>query len=90
MRFLQHNGNDLSHKRPKGLDDLPPIEMDYLITMGCEETGPAVPSQKALEWQIPYPKGKSIEEFREIRDIIEDKVKDLLTEANTLYFQRPS
>ena len=90
IEVMKEKGTDLSDKQPKGLNELPPIEMDYLITMGCEETCPAVPTKKIIDWQIPDPKGKSIEEFREIRDIIEDKVKDLLTEANTLYFQRQS
>jgi arsenate reductase len=90
IEVMKEKNIDLSGKRPKGLDDLPPVEMDYLVTMGCEETCPAVPSKKILEWQIPDPRGKSIEDFRKIRDMIEDKVKDLLAEANTLYFQRPS
>jgi len=62
------------------LNKLPPIEMDYLITMGCEETCPAVLAKRVIEWQIPDPKGKPIEVFREVRDMIEDKVKALFEE----------
>ena len=32
-----------------------------------------------LDWQIPDPKGKPIEEVREIRDLIESKIKDLVS-----------
>jgi len=46
--------------------------------MGCEETCPAVLAKRIAEWEIPDPKGKSIELYREIRDIIEQKVKALL------------
>ena len=77
---MKEKGIDLTAKRPKGLNDLPPIEMDYLITMGCEETCPAIPAKKIIEWEIPDPKGKSIDFFREVRDIIEGKVKSLLEE----------
>ena len=77
---MKEKGIDLSDKRPKGLNDLPPIEMDYLITMGCEETCPAVLAKKMIEWEIPDPKGKSITIFREVRDLIEDKVRTLLNE----------
>ena len=90
VEVMKEKGVDLSHKRPKGLDDLPSIEMDYLVTMGCEETCPAVPTKKIVGWEIPDPKGKSIEFFREVRDMIEDKVKALFAEPDTLYFQRPS
>jgi arsenate reductase len=77
---MKEKGIDLSGKRPKGLNDLPPIEMDYLVTMGCEETCPAIPAKKIIEWEIPDPKGKSTDFFREVRDIIEGKVKSLLEE----------
>jgi arsenate reductase len=52
--------------------------MDYLVTMGCEETCPASPTKKIIDWQIPDPKGKSIQVYCEIRDLIEEKVKALL------------
>jgi arsenate reductase len=52
--------------------------MDYLITMGCEETCPAVLTKKVIAWDIPDPKGKSIDFFREVRDVIEEKVRGLL------------
>jgi len=54
--------------------------MDYLVTMGCEETCPAVPAKKIIDWQIPNPKGKSIEVFQKVRDLIKEKVKVLLKE----------
>ena len=78
IEVMKEKDIDLSNRRPKGLNDLPPIEMDYLITMGCEETCPAVPAKKMIEWEIPYPKGKSIDAFREVRDLIEGKVRSLL------------
>ena len=81
IEVMMEKGIDLGTKRPKSLDDLPKVEMDYLVTMGCEETCPAVLAKKTIEWEIPDPKGKSIEFCREIRDTVEDKVKDLLKKA---------
>jgi protein-tyrosine-phosphatase len=81
IEVMKEKGIDLSTKRPKGLNDLPSIEMDYLITMGCEETCPAVLAKKVIEWEIPDPKGKPIDIVRNVRDIIEEKVRTLLKES---------
>jgi len=53
IEVMKEKGIDLSIKRPKGLNDLPSIEMDYLITMGCEEACPAIPAKRIIEWEIP-------------------------------------
>ncbi len=80
IEVMKEKGIHLSNKRPKSLDELPKTEMDYLVTMGCEETCPAVLTKKVIGWDIPDPKGKSINFFREVRDMIEKKVKKLLEE----------
>jgi arsenate reductase (thioredoxin) len=83
IKVMKEKGIDLSTRQPKSLNDLPPIEMDYLVTMGCEEVCPAVPARKIIEWQIPDPKGKPIDEIRRIRDLLEAKVKMLLDEVES-------
>jgi protein-tyrosine-phosphatase len=80
IEVMKEKGIDLTGKHPKGLNELPPVEMDYLIKMGCEEICPAAPARKIIEWQIPDPKGKPIDEIRRIRDMLEAKVKTLLEE----------
>ena len=82
IEVMKEKAIDLSGRQPKSLNDLPPLEMDCLVTMGCEETCPAVLSKKVLEWNIPDPKGKSINVFREVRDLIEGKVRSLLLEID--------
>ncbi|NWF93109.1 MAG: hypothetical protein HXY46_09335 [Syntrophaceae bacterium] len=54
--------------------------MDYLVITGCEETCPAVLTKKIVEWNLPDPKGKPINFFREVRDLVENKVRGLLRE----------
>lgn len=82
IEVMREKGIDLSGKQPKGLNDLPPVEMDYLITMGCEETCPAVLTKNIIEWEIPDPKGKSMDFFRDVRDQIEKRVKAFLKEID--------
>jgi arsenate reductase len=85
IQVMKEKGIDLSSKRPKSLNELPSTEMEYLVTMGCEEACPAVLSKKTIEWEIPDPKGRSIDIFREVRDMIEDKVKGLLKQVGGFY-----
>jgi arsenate reductase (thioredoxin) len=80
-QVMEEKGIDLSSRRPKALADLPVENVDYLISMGCEETCPAFSAKKIEDWGISDPKGKPIEFVREVRDTIEKKVKTLLEEA---------
>ena len=83
IEVMKEKGIDLSGKRPKSLNELPSMEMDYLVTMGCEETCPAISAKKIIEWEIPDPKGKPIDEVRRIRDMLAVKVKMLLEEVES-------
>ena len=38
------------------------------------------PAKHRLDWQIPDPKNMDKEEFRKVRDMIEEKVKKLIAE----------
>jgi protein-tyrosine-phosphatase len=78
VEVMREKGVDLSSNRSKSLDELPQVEMDYVVTMGCEDTCPAVLAKKMIAWEIPDPKGKPIDEIRKIRDLLEAKVKTLL------------
>ena len=83
IKVMKEKGIHLSGRKPKGLNDLPPIEMDYLVMMGCEETCPTIPAKKIIEWEIPDPKGKSIGFYREIRDLVENKVRAFIEEIGS-------
>ena len=46
--------------------------------MGCGDECPLVVAERRVDWQIPDPKEMPPEQFREVRDLIERKVKDLI------------
>lgn len=50
-----------------------------LVTMGCGDECPFVRAKRREDWQIPDPKDLPLDEFRETRNLIEQKVKDLLS-----------
>ncbi len=62
----------------KSLSNIPAFEYDVAVTMGCGDACPNVRAKQREEWAIPDPKAMSSEEFRKVRNRIEDKVKALL------------
>ncbi len=77
---MQELGYDLSAHTSKALTDIPDIEYDYVVTMGCGDECPWVRAKHRADWQIPDPRDMSEIDFRRVRDMIRDKVKTLLSE----------
>ena len=75
---MRELGYDLTQHHSKSLQEIPDVEFDYAITMGCGDECPLVRARQRLDWQIPDPKHLPPEEFRAVRDLIEQKVKALL------------
>jgi arsenate reductase len=72
-------GIDLSARRPKGLADEAVRAADVVITMGCGDACPVYPGIRYEDWEVPDPAGRPIEEVREIREEIDDRVRELLS-----------
>ncbi len=75
---MKEIGYDLSIHHSRSLGELPDVEYDIVITMGCGEECPVVRAGKHIAWNIPDPKHMTTEEFRAIRDLIESKVKTVI------------
>lgn len=75
---MKELGYDLSSHDSKPLDDIPDIEYDLVVTMGCGDECPFVKAKERQNWQIPDPKHMEKEEFAEIRDLIKQKVSELI------------
>ena len=73
-------GYDLTTHASKGLDEFNGQEIDAAVTMGCGDACPLVKAKHRFDWQIPDPREMPPEEFNRVRDLIRDKVKDLLKE----------
>ena len=79
VEFMKEKGYDLSTHGSKPLTEIPQVEYDAAVTMGCGDECPMVRAKLRDDWGIPDPKEFPPEDFREVRDLIERKVKDLLT-----------
>ena len=75
---MKDAGYDLATHTSKSLDEIPQIEYDYAITMGCGDECPHVRTKNRLDWQIPDPKHMDPAAFNEVRDTIKEKVAQLI------------
>ncbi|MFH0887151.1 MAG: arsenate reductase ArsC [bacterium] len=79
IKVMGEIGIDISKHRSKGFNDLPYKMFDYVVTMGCGDVCPFIPSKQNIDWQIPDPTGIGMDHFRKVRDEIGEKVKELLS-----------
>jgi protein-tyrosine-phosphatase len=73
-------GVDLSGRRPQPLTQALAERADVVVTMGCGDACPFVPGTRYLDWDLPDPKGRPIDEVRALRDEIAGRVDALLAE----------
>ena len=78
IESMKELGYNLSEHFSKSLKDFEGEEFDYLITMGCGDDCPYVKAKYREDWQVPQPKDMNEDEFRNVRDEIENRVKELL------------
>jgi len=81
IEAMRERGYDLSKHQSKGLDNLPDVVFDVAVTMGCGDACPTTRAKRHIDWQIPDPREMPPEKFREVRDLIEEKVEELLKEV---------
>jgi protein-tyrosine-phosphatase len=82
VRAMAEVGIDISSEQPKGLTDDTVREADVVITMGCGDACPVFPGKRYLDWELPDPDGKSVDQVRPIRDDIDRRVQALVKELS--------
>jgi protein-tyrosine-phosphatase len=80
VEFMREVGYDLTTHASKALDQFNGQEIDVAVTMGCGDACPLVRAKRREEWNIPDPREMAPEQYREVRNLIEKKVKQLLAE----------
>jgi protein-tyrosine-phosphatase len=78
IEAMREVGYDLGSHRSKGLTEIPDVEYDVAVTMGCGDECPLLRARRREDWGIPDPKALSPEEFRAVRDRIGRQVRELL------------
>jgi protein-tyrosine-phosphatase len=76
---MKELGYDLSVHDSKSLEEVKPFApFDAVVTMGCGDACPWMPAKQFIDWQIPDPKHMPPAEFNVVRDLIKQKVHELL------------
>ncbi len=80
---MKEVGIDLSRVKPRAITRDEVLESDIVVTMGCAsgDVCPATFRGDTIDWALPDPAGKTVEEVRRIRDDIEARVSALLKEV---------
>jgi arsenate reductase len=72
IEAMREVGVDLASHSSKGLEEFNGRPVDVAVTMGCGDECPLVRAGRREDWQIPDPRDMSPEEFRGVRDLIEN------------------
>lgn len=86
---MQEKGIALEGHWSKGMRDVPIMDMNIVVGMGCEVVCP-VPSGfkgRVVEWNIPDPYGHDLEYFRSVRNLIERQVSGLLEQVGRQQYE---
>lgn len=90
VEAMREIGIDISDQKSKELTDDLIRSSDPIVNMGCMDKSfcPTIFLPKVIEWNLPDPKGQPIEKVREIRDEIEEKVRELVAEITVTTTKR--
>ena len=80
VEAMLEEGIDISKNVPKVLTDDAVQASDVVITMGCGDACKFYPGKRYEDWQLEDPAGQGLEQVREIRDEIRQRVETLLAE----------
>ncbi|MBV8064033.1 MAG: arsenate reductase ArsC [Actinobacteria bacterium] len=77
VEALEEIGIDISGRTPHKLSQDDVEWADLVVTMGCGDACPVIPGKEYVDWDLPDPVGMCLEEVRELRAVIEDRVSRL-------------
>ena len=75
-------GIDVSARVPQKLTAALAEDADVVVTMGCGDECPYIPGRRYVDWDLPDPQGRPLEEVRATRDEIARRVDALLGELD--------
>ena len=83
VQAMAEEGIDIASEQPKVLTTDAVQLSDVVITMGCGDTCPIFPGKRYEDWQLDDPAGQGLDTVRGIRNQIETRIRDLITELTS-------
>lgn len=80
VEVMQELGIDLSGRQPQLLTHELAERADVVVTMGCGDACPYIPGKRYIDWNLPDPSGRPLNEVRAIRDDIAHRIDSLLAD----------
>jgi protein-tyrosine-phosphatase len=80
VEVMREIGVDVADQQPRLLTRALAEQADVVVTMGCGDRCPYIPGRRYLDWDLPDPKGRSLDDVRGTRDEIARRVSSLLDE----------
>ncbi len=79
IKVMHEKGIDMAFRSPQSIDAaISNNSPEVIVTIGCGEQCPFVPGAQMLDWDLPDPAGKPLDFMRQVRDEIENRVKNLI------------
>jgi protein-tyrosine-phosphatase len=82
VEVMREQGIDLSERRPQRLSAELAEQADVIVTMGCGDACPYIPGRRYVDWELPDPAARPIDEVRALRDDIARRVRELVDELD--------
>jgi arsenate reductase len=82
VQVMRELGMDLSGRVPRRLTHELAEQADVVVTMGCGDECPYIPGKRYIDWDLPDPAGRPLDEVRAIRDDIVRRVGELVAELD--------
>ena len=74
---------ELAGRIPHRLEQADAEWADLVVTMGCGDACPYIPGKRYVDWDLPDPAGKGIDDVRKIRDEIGHRIAALVRELES-------
>jgi arsenate reductase len=90
VQAMREVGIDLAERTPQRLTPELSEWADVVVTMGCGDQCPYIPGRRYVDWELPDPAGRPLDEVRATRDAIANRIKGLVQELDLAAAVAPS